>query len=150
MSMYLLIALINLLVGSLAKVIKENKESGKKISEDLIRKWIIQGLLGLQFLHQNGIVHCNLRPENLLIDQKGNLRITDYGFSEFIPTDTENARIEHVQYTSPEIIRDRNQQFPCSDVWSLGCIAYELCNLKVNKIFNIHFLIASIYWEFNT
>ncbi|KTW28372.1 hypothetical protein T552_01633 [Pneumocystis carinii B80] len=51
------------------------------LSEDWAKKYIAEVVLGLEFLHDKGIVHRDLKPDNLLIDQRGHLKLTDFGLS---------------------------------------------------------------------
>lgn len=117
-------------MGNLATLLKEKATSQEQILEELIVKWLLQCSQGLQFLHQRGILHANLRPENILIDRKGNVKISDYGFNELMPTINDLLPIEYFAYSSPETLME-NKYSPEADIWSLGCIGYELCCHRV-------------------
>ncbi len=52
------------------------------LSEEWARQYIAEVVIGLQHLHSKGVVHRDLKPDNLLIDQKGHLKLTDFGLSK--------------------------------------------------------------------
>lgn len=92
-------------------------------------KYIANQLInGLSFIH-NYIVHCDLKPENIIIDNNKNIKIIDFGSSYFIDElDKFNNRIPYVQsryYRSPEILYKIKFDTKV-DIWSLGCILYEI------------------------
>ena len=96
---------------------------------------IVDILCGMNYLHQNGIAHRNLKPENILIDSEGRFKISDYGASKVF----ENYRSYPYPYSGPyiylsleELINEKSG--PQTDIWSLGCIAHELCCLKVTSL----------------
>ena len=62
--------------GDLSRCFWENKKNG--YNERTIKMISSQLLLGLQALHKNGIIHCNLKPSNILIDEYGNMRLCDF------------------------------------------------------------------------
>ena len=93
---------------------------------------------GLSYIHKY-IVHCDLKPENIVIDSNKNIKIIDFGSSFFInELDKFNNRIPYVQsryYRSPEILYKVNIDTKI-DIWSLGCILYEL--LVQNHYFHLN------------
>lgn len=51
------------------------------LPEDWVKKYLAEVILGVEHLHERGIIHRDLKPDNLLIDQKGHLKLTDFGLS---------------------------------------------------------------------
>lgn len=93
---------------------------------------MVEMLMGLNYLHSNEVVHRNLKPQNVLVGSKGELKIGDFAVSKAF----ENYRsfpypgTGNYEYLSPEEQRnDRGGK--STDIWSLGCIAHELCCFKV-------------------
>ena len=62
--------------GDLSHCLWPNK--GSNYFEKIIKTVSVQLLLGLKTLHQNGIIHCNLKPSNIIIDEFGNVKICDF------------------------------------------------------------------------
>lgn len=77
------------------------------------------------------IMHRDLKPANIFIDSNDNLKLGDLGLGRDFTSQTMEAysRVGTPLYMSPEVLQGSGYDFK-SDVWSLGCIAYELCALK--------------------
>ena len=97
-------------------------------------------LNGVQHLHQHGIVHRDLKVENILIDNSKQAVVCDFGFCEFYRFDRDYDEIsialkrkKHplivgtIGHIAPEIIFHQKQATPQSDIFSLGVVFYELC-----------------------
>jgi serine/threonine protein kinase/Tfp pilus assembly protein PilF len=101
--------------------------TGKAVS---IAKQVCEGLAEA---HQLGVVHRDLKPQNIMIDKKGNARIMDFGISRTLGkkglTDT-GMMIGTPEYMSPEQAEGKEVD-PRSDVYSLGIILYEMVTGKV-------------------
>ena len=87
--------------------------------------------LAIHFAHQRGTLHRDLKPQNVLIDEFDEPRITDFGLAKFVEQDSElthsGAIMGSPSYMSPEQAAGRHDQVgPVSDVYSLGAILYEL------------------------
>ena len=101
-------------------------------NKDLI-KWIIyQIAFGLYILHSNNIIHNDIKPSNILIDQKGGVTICDFGSATY---KNEDSFSYTRYYASPEFLNDTNiRRDEKSDIWALGVILVEL-HLKQNCYF---------------
>ncbi len=98
--------------------------------QSAILQWLRQVLSGLRYLHQKGVLHLDLKPENILFDSEGTARLGDFGVASVFDRKHVLARIGTAGYLSPELVRGAKCSEK-SDVWSLGCVLYELCCGKV-------------------
>jgi len=80
-------------------------------------------------LHKNGIVYRDLKPENILLDNKGHIRLTDFGLSKqnMGRYDQTLSFCGTPEYLSPDIIRGEGHSYDV-DWWSLGALVYEMLN----------------------
>lgn len=93
-----------------------------KGTAELRKTWLKQALEALGYLHRNGILHGDLSPHNLRIDDTGRLRLLDFGLSGF--TGENAAAAGTLPYMAPEILQ--GDRFEASDLFSLGTVFYEL------------------------
>ncbi|KAI4337250.1 hypothetical protein L6164_015691 [Bauhinia variegata] len=101
-----------------------------KLKEDLARKYFQQLISAVDFCHSRGVSHRDLKPENLLLDENGNLKISDFGFSA-LPKQGRSDGLLHTQcgtpaYVAPEVLRKKGYDGAKADVWSCGVILYVL------------------------
>ena len=104
--------------------------------EQVIKTISTELLLGLKELHSNGIIHCNLKPSNVLIDEHGNVKICDFKKALVVSKMTiadirRNKRGLSPCYTAPEIFTDEGTFSFKSDLWALGCIMFEMASGEV-------------------
>ncbi|KFG58701.1 NEK kinase [Toxoplasma gondii RUB] len=118
--------------GDIAARIKEQKKTGHRFDESLITRWIAQACLGLNYLHSMHILHRDLKPQNLFLTANDDLQIGDFGIAKILesPAACAQTTIGTPYYLSPEICRGQSYSLP-SDIWSLGCILYELASFTV-------------------
>jgi dual specificity protein kinase YAK1 len=82
--------------------------------------------LGLKYIHSLNIIHCDLKPENIMITQESNkVKIIDLGSAKYEKNPNKYFYIQSRYYRAPEVIFEF--KYKCQiDIWSLGCIIYEL------------------------
>jgi NIMA (never in mitosis gene a)-related kinase len=118
--------------GDLSDVIKTCKKRGERLREARLLRIVVQTLLALQFMHSKKVYHRDLKPQNVLLASRDLVKLADFGLSKVM--EHTNA-ICHTQvgtpyYMSPEICKNVAYDSG-SDVWSLGCLVFELMELKV-------------------
>lgn len=97
-----------------------------KFTEDQTKFIIACLVLGLGHLHSAGYIYRDLKPENVLLDENGFARLTDFGLAKLIKhTDIAKTFCGTPEYMAPEIIMHKGCNRP-ADWWSLGILAYEL------------------------
>lgn len=98
------------------------------LNESIIKNFMYQMLSGLATLHKNGVLHRDLKPQNLLINSNGILKIADFGFARFIasPEEEMTGGVISDWYRPPEILFGAKYYSYSIDVWSIGCIFGEL------------------------
>lgn len=101
-----------------------------RMDEPMARKYFQQLVDGAHFCHQAGIVHRDLKPENLLLDENGDVKISDFGLSGYgFSTQLLKTNCGTPEYSAPEIINcDNEDGYDGSkvDVWSCGVILFCL------------------------
>ncbi|OQS00922.1 serine/threonine protein kinase [Achlya hypogyna] len=112
--------------GDLLKLIAQDKT----LPESSIQTFGHDLVCGLHYLHTNGVIYCDLKPANVLIDEYGSLKLADFGLARRIPT-TESLTADTLQpgsphYMAPELFEDSPVHSFASDFWALGCVLYEL------------------------
>ncbi|KAK2958466.1 putative CBL-interacting protein kinase 23 [Blattamonas nauphoetae] len=102
-------------------------DSGR-FDEKTSRYYFQQLIRGVDFCHQNGICHRDLKPENLLLDERGVLKITDFGLCAL--SDADNVLLKTQcgtpNYTAPEILIGGQYDGKPTDVWSCGIILFVM------------------------
>ena len=109
--------------GDLVKYFKVNP----LIEEGELKEFIYKIVMGINYLHENNIIHRDLKLDNILLDKKMNPKICDFGISsEYDP----NKKIIDTggtpAYLSPEVIASKGEICPKSDIWSLGILLFLL------------------------
>ena len=86
---------------------------------------------GIEAAHKKGIVHRDIKPQNIMISREGKVKVTDFGIARAVTSNTINADLMgSVHYSSPEQARNGFVSFQ-SDIYSLGIVMYEMCTGRV-------------------
>ena len=116
--------------GDLAKRI--NEQNGKFFSESQIINWFTQIALALYHIHSRLIIHRDIKPQNVFLTKKGDVKLGDFGIAKCLEGTWQKAMtcIGTPYYLSPEILMDKPYSFK-TDIWSLGVLLYQTTMLKL-------------------
>ena len=106
--------------------------------EKTIINALVQLLLGLSYIHDKKIVHRDIKTKNIFIQNEHTLRIGDFGIAKIFNSNNQNNNKNYSinkmvgtpLYMAPECFKQNKKYSYKSDIWSLGCCIYEMCNLK--------------------
>ncbi|XP_059669427.1 mitogen-activated protein kinase kinase kinase 20-like [Cornus florida] len=110
--------------GSLADCIKSY---GKGLPEYEVRRYTQNVLMGLSYIHEQGYVHCDIKPHNILLvsEEEETAKIADFGLAMKIEEKKSPTLRGTPMYLAPESVRHQ-EYLPPSDIWALGCTVLEL------------------------
>ena len=113
--------------GSIGSCLRKHGKFEERVVSSLTR----QVLAGLSYLHGQGILHRDLKADNILLDTDGTCKISDFGISKrsdnIYGNDITNSMQGSVFWMAPEVIRSQGQGYSAKvDIWSLGCVVLEM------------------------
>lgn len=137
--------------GDLGKVISTFKRNKKRVPEQFVWQVLVETLLALHRCHygidlekvdlfgasaeppvnaDTVIIHRDIKPENIFLHEN-TVKLGDFGLAKMLTSQNDFAKtyVGTPYYMSPEVLMD-NPYLPVCDIWSLGCVLYELCNLE--------------------
>ncbi len=123
--------------------------SGNKLSLENVLKMSIRLADALQHAHKKNIIHCDIKPQNILLDKDLNPKIADFGIAKIVSNQTmvySNAVMGSVHYISPEQA-EGTQVTACSDVYSLGIVMFEMLTGKVPYTGDSAFAVMRMHTE---
>ncbi|KAI9681852.1 MAG: hypothetical protein M1829_000597 [Trizodia sp. TS-e1964] len=99
--------------------------SRKTFTEPAVRFWIAELGCALRYIHKQGIVHRDVKPDNILLDSEGHLHLADFNVaSDFTPRKLLTSKSGTLAYLAPEVFEGRGYLSEV-DWWSLGVVFYE-------------------------
>ncbi|SAM03822.1 hypothetical protein [Absidia glauca] len=93
-----------------------------------IRQFMFQLLRGIAYCHENRVLHRDLKPQNLLINKRGALKLGDFGLARAfgIPVNTFSNEVVTLWYRAPDVLLGSRMYSTSIDIWSAGCIMAEM------------------------
>ncbi|KAI9632435.1 kinase-like domain-containing protein [Dioszegia hungarica] len=117
------------------------------LGPNMVKKFTYQLVKGLYYCHAHRVLHRDLKPQNLLIDKTGNLKIGDFGLARAfgIPLRTYTHEVVTLWYRAPEVLLGSRHYSTAIDMWSVGCIFAEMAmrqplfpgDSEIDEIFRI-------------
>jgi len=117
--------------GDLGSALKRARERKQTFHEDQILDWFSQLLFAVKHIHDNHVLHRDLKSQNVFLTENNMVRLGDFGIARVLDHTFEQAKtvVGTPYYMSPEVCQNKPYDTN-SDVWALGCVLYELCTLS--------------------
>ena len=108
--------------GNLFQLISKEKSG---LDESKAFDYFIQVVNAVYYLHNNNIIHSDIKPENILIGNDNKIKLCDFGWAKELTLENRSTFCGTVEYMAPEIVGSENYDYSV-DIWSLGILLYEL------------------------
>ena len=96
----------------------------------VMRSFLYQLIRGVAYCHQHRVLHRDLKPQNLLINREGELKLADFGLARAfgIPVRSYTHEVVTLWYRAPDVLMGSRRYSTPVDIWSIGCIFAEMSN----------------------
>merc|ERR1712133_194610 len=114
------------------KYLKTQGGSGGGLPQELVKSYLRQLLEGISYCHQNRVLHRDLKPQNLLVNSKGEIKLADFGLARAfgVPVRSYTHEVVTLWYRAPEVLLGTKFYSTAVDIWSIGCIFAEMITRK--------------------
>ncbi|BAT88254.1 hypothetical protein LR48_Vigan09g134800 [Vigna angularis] len=107
-----------------------NKVAKGKLKEDVAHKYFKQLINAVDYCHSRGVFHRDIKPENILLDENGNLKVSDFGLSALVESKRQDGLLHTPcgtpAYVAPEVIKRKGYDGTKADIWSCGIVLFVL------------------------
>ncbi|XP_037578345.1 LOW QUALITY PROTEIN: cyclin-dependent kinase 16-like [Dermacentor silvarum] len=105
-------------------------DCGNFLSMNTVKCFLFQLLRGLAYCHGRRILHRDLKPQNLLINERGELKLADFGLAraKSVPIKTFSNEVVTLWYRPPDVLLGSTDYSTSIDMWGVGCIFYEMAS----------------------
>lgn len=107
-----------------------NKVARGKLKEDVAHKYFKQLINAVDYCHSRGVFHRDIKPENILLDENGNLKVSDFGLSALVESKRQDGLLHTPcgtpAYVAPEVIKRKGYDGTKADIWSCGIVLFVL------------------------
>ncbi|RDD39953.1 Cyclin-dependent kinase 2 [Trichoplax sp. H2] len=112
--------------------LKHYLDHAYKIPPALLKSYLYQMLRAISYCHSRRVLHRDLKPQNLLIDSTGTLKLADFGLARIfgLPVRQYTHEVITLWYRAPEILLGSTYYSTPVDIWSIGCIFVEMINRR--------------------
>ncbi|KTW29901.1 serine/threonine-protein kinase pef1 [Pneumocystis carinii B80] len=106
----------------------DSQGNGGALDPNIAKGFMYQLLKGIAFCHDNRVLHRDLKPQNLLINKRGQLKLADFGLARAfgIPVNTFSNEVVTLWYRAPDVLLGSRTYSTSIDIWSAGCIMAEM------------------------
>lgn len=100
------------------------------LETSILKSFLYQLLKGIAYCHQHRVLHRDLKPQNLLINREGELKLADFGLARAfgIPVRSYTHEVVTLWYRAPDVLMGSRKYSTPVDIWSIGCIFAEMVN----------------------
>ncbi|CAD6193605.1 unnamed protein product [Caenorhabditis auriculariae] len=107
-------------------------KNGEYLDRAVVKSYLFQICQAMCFCHQRRVIHRDLKPQNLLVDTNGAIKLADFGLARAIgiPVRVYTHEVVTLWYRAPEILLGANRYSMSVDMWSIGCIFAEMVTKK--------------------
>ncbi|KAH0573430.1 Kinase, NEK [Spironucleus salmonicida] len=124
--------IMSLYEGDLSQLIEKYKSQNKQFSDDYILKIYLQLIQALNYLHKLQILHRDVKPQNMLLDEDLNIYLSDFGIARANEQDSgKTTNIGTQDYMSPELFESTSDYDYQPDIWASGVVLYQLMTLSL-------------------
>jgi len=103
-----------------------------KLTVSNVKFLFFQLMCAIMYVHKHDVTHRDIKPSNILVNRKGKLKITDFGLANFLRTDgrPNTIKVASPRYRAPELLLGDTSYTKAIDMWSAGCVLYEMITGK--------------------